>query len=194
MNKIFKLLLACFCLSSCASRLTTVPGTSNTLHIDLMDPVVSYSRIEGSTETFSTFGIYSGGDLRYVDVLVEWERPASGLSMLATTVYTSLTLRLLGDEPNNADINVTRFLSSFLIAGTINEAMWRPANVKRANTEGLMETVRNSSVADFYTNPRIETTMRTRLFSTKYQVKSRMISGSFPENSIKRDKLLDPAD
>ena len=210
MNRIFSILLGSLCLCSCASRLTTVPATSNNLNIDLMDPAVSYSRIEDSLDAFSAFGFYTGGDrdLDYDTDILLLEGSSkqlvtgkglgilSGLSLLGLTISVHGTLGAFGTEtgPDNSGLGFFRFLPSLLIAGTLNETLWRPANVRRAKSEALMEAVRNSTVSDFYTNPRVETTMKTRLISTKYQVKSRMISGNFPENSIQRDRLLDRED
>ena len=207
MNKVFAFFIAWLCLCGCASRLTTVPATSNNLNIDLMDPAVSYSRIEDSMDAFSAFGFYTGGDrdTQYATDILLLEGSGkqlatgkglgllSGLSLLGITFNIHNTLGLVGNElgSNDSDLGIFRFLPSLLIAGVINESLWRPANVKRAKSESLMEAVRNSTASDFYTNPRVETTIRSRLVSTKYQVKSRMILGNFPENSIQRDRLLD---
>ena len=208
MNRIVSFLIVCFCLSSCASRLTTIPETSNTLKVDLMDPAVSYSRIEGTMDAFSAFGMYTGGDRdpQYVaDVVVLqgngwWLGTGrgfgllSGLSFVGTAIGTSRALRQFENDIFGQETPGVRLLSSILIAGTINESLWRSFNVRRAHSEALMEVVKNASEADFYTNPRVETTMKTRLLSTKYQVKSRMLSGSFPENFIERDRFLNKRD
>lgn len=204
MNKAIAFFFGCLCLCGCASRLTTVPATSNNLNIDLMDPAVSYSRIEGSMDTKSAFGFYTGGnrDKNYgTDILLlegssKQLATGNGLGWLSGLTFLGMTLSLnngvLGSD--NSDLGIFSVLPSLLIAGALNEKLWRPANVRRAKSEALMDAVRNSTVSDFYTNPRVETTMRTRLFSTKYGVKSRMILGNFPENSIQRDRSLDQQD